>query len=191
MSLTFDAPSHTYRTSGAAVPSVTQLLGKLHSFAGVPLDVLEAARERGTAVHLACEFFDENDLDEAALDERTAGYLAGWKKFRSESRVEFTEIEQMAVHPLYRYAGKWDRGGLIDGIDWTIDIKTAAASHWCWGLQTAGYAALRGKPHSKRGTVQLRPDGTYRFKEWPDADDYPAFVSLVTLHNKAQRHAND
>ena len=45
--LTFDEPSHTYRWQGQVVRSVTQYLERLHSFAGVPVDVLEAAKKRG------------------------------------------------------------------------------------------------------------------------------------------------
>ncbi len=187
--LTFEESSHTYRLDGAVIPSVTQLLGKLHSFAGVPEDVLEAARERGTAVHKATQYFDEDDLDEEKLDPQTAGYLAGWKSFVADSRVKFTAIEAMGSHPLHRYAGTVDRIGVIASLDWIIDIKTAAASHPVWDLQSSAYAHLFGKPSAKRGTVQLRPDGKYKFCEWKDPAAWPTFLSLVTLFNWGMRHA--
>lgn len=187
--LTFDAAKHEYAFNGVRVPSVTQLLSGLHSFAGVREEVLEAARERGTAAHMAAHYWDEGDLDEAALDEQTTAYLAGWKRFVAESRPTFTGIEVMGVHSLYRYAGTVDRLAVIAGIDWVIDIKTAVASHPVWGCQTSAYAHLFGKPSAKRATVQLRKDGSYKFVEWNSPQDWPTFLSLVTLHNWGQLHA--
>lgn len=187
--LTFEEASHTYRLDGAVIPSVTTLLDKLHSFADVPEEVLAAARERGTAAHKACHYWDEGDLDEAMLDAQTAGYLAGWKAFIAESGAKFTAIEAMGSHPLHRYAGTVDRLGVIAGLDWVIDIKTAAASHPMWDLQTSAYAHLFGKPSAKRATVQLRPDGNYKFCEWKDPAAWPTFLSLVTLWNWGAKHA--
>lgn len=188
--LTFDAPTHTYRLDGEVIPSVTQLLDKLHSFAGVPLIYLEAARERGTAVHHACHYFDEDDLDEDTLTPQVRGYLEGWKKFRRESGCEIVECERMGAHPTHRFAGQWDRVLRIARTGWTGDVKTGEP-HWCMGLQTAAYGALRGAPGDKRATIHLRADGTYRFKEWADPTDWPAFVSLITLHNVAKRHSHE
>lgn len=189
--LAFEKSSHTYRWNGARAPSVTQLLDKLHSFAGVPEDVLEAARQRGTAVHRACHFFDENDLDETQLKPAVAGYLDGWKKFRSDHAVEIVECEQSGFHAVHRYAGTWDRVLRVAGDQWTADIKTGPP-HWVMGLQTAAYERLRHPvgvpPRSKRATVHLRPDGTYHLRQWTDPSDWPAFVSLVTLHNIAEKH---
>lgn len=185
--LTFDEASHTYRVDGAVVPSVTQLLGKLHDFAGVPLDVLEAARQRGTAVHKACHFYDESDLDEGRLSAQTTGYLEGWKKFRRESACEIVECEQRGVHPVHRFAGTWDRALAIADLPWTVDIKTGPP-HWVMGLQLAAYNELRHTQRIGRATVHLTADGNYKFKEWKDPTDWPAFLSLVTLHNIMEKH---
>lgn len=187
--LTFEEVGHVYRLDGVAIPSVTSLLGKLHSFAGVPEDVLEAARERGTAVHKATQYFDEDDLDEAMLDDRTAGYLAGWKAFVAMKRPQWTAIERPVFHPLHRYAGTPDRFCVMDGVESQIDIKTAAQSHPVWDLQTSAYNHAAGKPSARRYTCQLRPDGTFKLIEWKDAASWPTFVGLVTLYNWGARHA--
>ncbi len=188
MKLTFDEPTHVYRLDGRPVPSVTSLLGKLHDFAGVPADVLEAARQRGTAVHRACHFFDENDLDESQLTPQVAGYLQGWKKFRAESGCVIHECETMAAHPVHRFAGTYDRVLSFPSFsNGTLDIKTGEP-HWVMGLQLAAYNALRSEIAAPRATLHLRADGTYRLKHWVDHSDWPAFLSLVTLFNIMEKH---
>lgn len=188
MGLVFQAEGHRYLLDGQPIPSVTTLLGKLHSFAGVPEDVLEAARQRGTAVHRACHFLDEDDLDESQLTEQVAGYLSGWKRFKAESGCVIHECETMAAHPVHRFAGTWDRVLSFPTFDrGTLDIKTGEP-HWVMGMQCAAYNALRGVLPSPRATLHLRVDGTYRLKRWTDPSDWPAFLSLVTLHTLMEKH---
>jgi len=188
--LAFDAPTHTYRFAGQVVPSVTQLLDKLHSFAGVPHDVLEAAKERGTAVHVACELDDKGDLDEESVHPLVDGYLAGWRRFKAEMKPQILAIEDRGFNRLFRYAGTRDRRLLINGQPWTIDIKTSAAAHPCWGLQLAAYTRLfDGCFEDRRGTVQLRPDGTYSLLSWTDPADWPTFAGIVQLTHWSTKHA--
>ncbi len=188
--LSFDPAAHAYTFNSRPVVGVTSLLQHLHSFAGVPLDVLEAARERGTAVHAACQFLDENDLDEEqlAIDNRlVSGYLQGWKKFVAEFAPAWTAIERPVYHASFRYAGTPDRFAVIAGEPWCLDIKTAIASHPVMGLQTAAYSYAAGMPRARRATVHLGAEGTFRLKEWIDPNDWPVFASLVTLHHFKER----
>lgn len=187
--LTFDEAAHEYRLGGARLPSVTQLLQQLHSFAGVPAAVLAAAAERGTAVHKACELLDLDDLDESTVDSSLVGYVEAWKAFMRDKTPNWRHIELIAHHQTLRYAGMLDRFGEIDGDEWVVDIKTSATDHPVWGIQTAAYAHLLNKPNARRATVQLRPNGTYRFKPWTDPTDWPVFVSLVTLNSWKEKHA--
>lgn len=194
--LTFDEARHEYRFNGVVVPGVTSLLRQLHSFAGVPLDVLDRARDRGKDVHLACQLFDEDDLDEEALqrlDPEVFGYFEGWKRFMRDCEPNWTAIEQPVFHKLLRYAGTPDRfgsltwaGGPVEEAQ--VDIKTSQQSHPVWGIQTAAYNHAAGTPHRLRLTVQLRPDGTYKILPWIDPQDWPVFVSLTTLRTWKERH---
>lgn len=79
--LEFDSSSHTYRVGGVVVPSVTQILSPLVDFSMVTPDVLAAKAAIGTAVHLACELYDMDDLIEYDLDPVLVPYFEGWKKF--------------------------------------------------------------------------------------------------------------
>lgn len=196
MSLSFDSDLHEYRFGGVVVPGVTSLLQQLHSFAGVPMEVMDRARDRGTDVHLATELFDLGELDEAHLaaeDPEVMGYVRGWKCFVRDCAPNWSAIEAKVYHPIFRYAGTLDRNGDFDFdgqrvLDAQVDIKTSAASHPVWGVQTAAYSNAQGKPKQRRFTVQLRPEGTYRILEWPSPDDWPVFVSLVTLNSWKKRH---
>lgn len=194
--LSFDAASHTYRFGGVIVPGVTSLLDSLHSFAGVDWDVLEAAKHRGSDVHAACHYYDEDDLDADELkvaQPNVWAYLGGWQKFLRDCQPNWSSIEVPVFHRTLRFAGTPDRigeltykGKRVPGA--VIDLKTSAASHPCWGIQTSAYANAAGRPTARRFSVQLRPDGTYRMLEWESPDDWPAFVSLLTLRTWRERN---
>jgi hypothetical protein len=181
--LQFDEEKHAYSWNGKPVPGVTSLLKHLHSFEGIPASVLEAACERGTAVHLATEYFDLGILDEESIDSAIAGYVDAWRRFRAENDTVWSHVEAQCYHPLLRYAGTVDRVGTLNGDQWVLDIKTAVASHPVWGVQTAAYSNALQMPTARRGTVQLRKDGTYRLVEWKGATDFSVFVSLITINN--------
>ncbi len=191
--LTFDEPSHTYRLGGRVIPSVTQLLDKLHSFAGVPEEVLEAAKERGTYVHRMTEFYDQDELDIPAVPEQYQGYLKGWQAFCAEYAPVWSGIEHRGHSKVFGYAGTMDRKGTLPGRypqfqRWVVDIKTSAQPHPVWGMQTAAYRQILAEEEqlyalARRGTVQLRPDGTFKFLTWDEPSDLPAFQSLITLSN--------
>jgi len=192
--LTFDEEAHKYVYRGKVLPSVTQLLSGLHSFAGVSHEVLEAARERGTHVHSATHYFDEGDLDISSLDEQTRGYLKAWSRFTLDTDPEWTAIEVPIAHPVLLYAGTPDRRGDITlrgerVADCQVDIKTAVDSHPVWGVQTIAYDKAAGKEGRRRFTCQLRADGTYRLLEWASPQDWPVFMSLLTLRTWKERNA--
>jgi hypothetical protein len=186
--LTFDEAAHKYFWNGKPVPGVTSILQALHSFDGVPAGVLEAAQDRGTAVHLCCEYLDKGILDEDSIDPAIAGYVDAWRLFTAEMRPEWSHIEAQCFHQAMRYAGTVDRVGVLNGKRYVLDIKTSVASHPVWGVQTAAYAHALGEQTASRATVQLRKDGTYRLLEWSDAADWPTFASLITINNFLQTH---
>jgi len=191
--LTFDEPTHTYRYGGQVVPSVTQLLDRLHSFAGVDPVVLEAAKQRGTYVHRMCEYFDLDELDIGAVPDKYIGYLGAWESFVTDFGARWVGIERRGYSKLFGFAGTMDRDGTLPRRfnpqqRWVVDIKTSQQDHPVWGMQTAAYRQLLTEEDSsyalaRRATVQLRPDGNYRFITWDEPSDWPAFLSLITLSN--------
>lgn len=146
-------------------------------------------RDRGTAVHEATALDDRNDLDESSVDPVIAPYLAAWRRFRAEAKLEIVAVEQHVEHTLYAYCGTLDRivrlGG---GAEWVIDIKTGAPRPTD-RLQIAAYAlAWKGRMSLAgsgllRAAVYLRDDGTYRFSPHEDGSDGDAWLAMLADYN--------
>lgn len=187
--LRFDPETHTYTANGVEVPSVTRIIAPITGFAGAPIDRIEKAAERGTAVHLLTELHDRNDLSSvhADLAIQYAGYLGAWQDFLNDYRPKFTGIEERVYHATYGYAGTADRFCVMDRIAGVLDVKTTSRIHNETGVQLAAYleAANTQLPKRKqlthRWVVQLREDGTYDFRQFDAEDDWPCFLGLLQL----------
>lgn len=189
----FDADTHTYWLGQRRVPSVTQILQPVSDFSMVKPEVLEYKRQLGTAVHLATELYDKDDLDFGSLDTTVEAYLAGWILFRQETGFEVEKIEQRVFHPSLFYAGTLDRTGILFGDSAVLDVKTSASLMPAVGMQLAAYQeALAAGPEKtkpkKRFAVQLKPDGKYSLKEYDDPADWATFLSLKTVMAWADKH---
>lgn len=191
--LTFDEFTHTYRWRGAVVPSVTQLLGWATNFGFLSEEDLQAAQDRGTYVHKLTEFDDLGELDEEA--ERDGAHwkrLLAWRKFCADYGANWESIEEMGYSERYGFAGTLDRSGKLErkfgDRPWIIDVKSSASTSRVWGLQTAAYRQIKAERDAKwalagRAAVRLLADGTYRFDEFKDPRDWPAFAAIMTLNN--------
>lgn len=187
--LTFDAERHEYRFLGAVVPGVTQVLQPLVDFSRVSRDVLEAKRDLGSRVHYACQLADENDLDEDSVEADVEPYLAAWRLFLRESGAVVLQNEMRVFDPMLQFAGTLDNVLLLDGKKWLADKKTSISVPLAAGPQTAAYArALGDLSVTHRAAVRLRADGSYRFDALTDPDDWPAFLSCLTLHRFKEKH---
>lgn len=192
MSFEFDPEHHVYRVDGKVLPSVTQIIAPLYDFSMVREELLELARERGSAVHIACELDDQGDLDEASVDPRIRPYLEGWRRFRYDNEFEVESIEERLQHPIHGYAGTLDRVGILKGKRILLDIKTTSALHPAVGVQLAGYLDARTLANpvqliTRRYAIQLRRDGTYRLQPYDRPDDRAVFQSLLTIHRFRER----
>lgn len=185
--LAFNELLHEYRWDGATVPSVTQILAPLNDFARVPFDVLEFARERGSAVHAAIALAQADDLDEDSLDPVIVPYVAGWRLFMEETRFVAEEWERPLYHPRYRYAGTFDAAGLLGKTRAVVDFKTGLEVPLSVGPQLAAYQQLINTERQGRNPVlaryacQLPGDGGYRLEQFTRPDDWVAFQSLLNL----------
>lgn len=184
--LQFDEATHTYTLNGRTLLSVTQVLkaaGLTEYLDRIPPDVLEKARQRGVAVHAACQFLDEGDLDWNTVHPSIIGYVHAWEKFKTDTGIVFTEIEKRRYHPLYLFAGTPDRVGILNGRPCIPDIKTYEAPEW-GGIQTAGYEImLRSKeiPLYDRYAVHLKDDGKYKITQYKDSEDGKMFMACLAV----------
>lgn len=179
--LTFDEDKHEYKYNGVVVPSVTQILSMCSSYKYVNKGLLDRASAFGNAVHLATELFDQGILDEDDLDENITPYLNGWKKYKADSGIKITAIEQR-VYSRLGYAGTLDRSGSIVKQRTIVDIKTCTVVQKETALQLAGYglAAKIIRPF-KRVSVQLLPND-YKIHNYDDDEDFEIFKALLTVH---------
>lgn len=191
----FDADAHVYRLGETLIPSVTQGL----QLAGVTPNVWRSpaqarlAGERGTHVHLACEYLDRGTLDWSDLDPLLEPYVRAYEAFKADTRFLPGLIEQTGYGVVaiggerLPFGYTLDRAGIWRGRDGMgpvrpllLDLKTGSEIKPAIGVQLAGYEIgvtdpeLRGEPRD-RVAVQLRPDpkagpGTkpYRIYEYPD-----------------------
>lgn len=189
--LTFDPVGHVYKVGTRVVPSVTQTLAPLVDYSGVPAAILERARQLGQAVHTMTELYDRDDLDMDNLSDELLPYLTAWIKFRAEARFVPELIEERFHHPSLGFAGTLDRTGLINGRRAVVDIKKMLRLEPVVGVQLAAYQELcikNGVDVQDRYGLGLRADGTYRLIPFTDKQDWPTFLSLLTLRNFREKH---
>lgn len=166
---------HIYTVDGTIWPSVT---GVLHNEQFLSTEwFTDWARDRGSAVHQACHFYDEGDLDELQLDPAIRGHVDAYKRFIDENDYEPGVIETPVCNEIDRVAGTPDRVGMYKGYPGIIDIKSGAPLAW-HGLQLAGYdSCIQGR--FKRWGLYLREDGTYKIKQYEDRHDKETFRGAV------------
>ena len=183
----FDTSDHSYwlgKTRLIGVSEAIQSAG-LTDFSKIAPDVLEHARQRGTAVHQACHFMDEGDLDWATVTPEIEPYVRAWERFKKETGVELLGIEKPLFHATLGFAGTPDRVVNLYPHKGIIDLKTYAPDV-VTGIQLAGYSYLELGQQSpldapKRWGLWLKDDGKYQLTEFTDRGDEAVFLSCLTI----------
>jgi len=183
----FDEVNHLYTFQGRPVPSVSAVIRPLaqDAYGSIDPDILRRAADFGTAVHACTELLDEDDLDMESVDVAWMPYVTAYRKWKEDvgSALKICAIEERLA--CVRYAGTLDRICEIYGSPWVVDLKTTSVLHPHIGVQLAAYVALAEQTYGKplrRAALQLRRDGTYRFKEYKSVSDETVFNALLTLH---------
>lgn len=151
----------------------------------------ENACDRGTAVHRACQYFDEGALDWSTVGPEIEGYVRAYGQWRQDSGLTMEGwIECPMKDPRGLYCGTADRI-LTARPRWLVDLKTGG--HFPWhALQLAAYVNMLPDPYSyRRLTVYLAADGKYTVKEYPRAEyaaDLAVFMSALNVANFKRRH---
>jgi hypothetical protein len=176
------------------LPRVTAILeaaGLGPDFSAVPPAVLEAARQRGTAVHAAIEADHYGYAVDLAPE--AAPYLDAYRKFVAESGHEPVISETAVVHPSWGYIGHPDRVGWLLGRRILLDWKcTESPDLLAAGRQLAGYRlawnVMRpSEPIETAAVLQLKADGSYRLHEIASADHEQVFLAAVVVYQARVR----
>ena len=189
--LTFNEADHKYYLNGIPVPSVTQALSVIVDFSMVRPEVLENARIRGQAVHLATELDDQGTLDESSLAPVLVPYLDAWRLFRQQTGFVPENIEERVYNSKHLYAGTLDRIGTLEkrfAKRVLIDIKARAVMTDDIGPQLDAYARaweeMTGEDlRDHRYSVQLKPDGKYKLHHYTNPHDFGAFLGCLSIFN--------
>ena len=187
--LIFYEKSHIYMLDGERLPCVSDLCRFLHKeiYKDAPLWQMEAAADRGTAVHKATETLDKTGTAEISDD--YAPYLEAYAAFRREHDVEWELIEQPDYHSVHGYAGTIDRYGMVDGYHTLLDIKTTYTVYkpLCSASLNLYRMILeaRQKGVERLLILHLKKDGTYKLIKFDFDDAVP--LALLTLHNAMKK----
>jgi hypothetical protein len=163
-------------------------------YTGVPAEILERARVRGEAIHLAIQLHEEGDLDEASLHPDVRRGLDIYIAFKRESGYQPFAIEPEIASERWGCVGHPDSIGWIGTERTLLDFKAVAQLDLDYvDLQTAGYEVLwteknPTEPIAKRFALHLRKDGRYAFEPLKRSDTRQIFLAcLVTWHERLRR----
>lgn len=188
--LQFNEEKHEYTLGGVVYPSVSEIIAPLVDFSRIPAATLEFARERGTAVHKACELLDLGTLDPLSVDKRVAPYITAYEAFLNSFSLRWTHIEQREYHKTMKYAGTPDRRGIWREINKTrtitVDVKATYALSPSVQVQLSGYDLMAPEPSDELWSVRLCPDGT--FVRTVHKPAHSTFLSCLNIFRWKQRN---
>ena len=131
--LEFIEESHTYIKDGIILKSVTQILQELfpEKYDGIPKKILEEKSKYGTDVHKFIEIIEtKSPKQPLAYIKRyfkpniyQIESLKDYLNIKEKYNINITECEKMVSYE-YKYAGRLDLKGYVNGKSAIIDIKT-------------------------------------------------------------------
>lgn len=145
---------------------VTQLLEAFSNFSNIPKDMVEAASERGSAVHDLCNLYALDSLIEP-IPEKIKGYFESFKNWFDDHVERVIQTEERLDHSELFFTGKYDLLCTLKD-DPTkivlIDYKTSATPSKTWQLQSAAYSILiedqKDMIVDRRLVLMLQKDGS-------------------------------
>ena len=179
--------SHVYSLDGVVVPGVSECLknAALADYSQVPVGVLQAAADRGTALHEATALLDQENLDLESVDPVIQGYLLSYQLWRENARPVYRDIERWGIFDCngLKYGGTVDRIGFLEmGAEiWVLDIKTSSKRQDWWAIQTAAYDEQQDK---RRGVIHCFKDGkAAQLIEYTEDTDYSVWEACLKLEH--------
>lgn len=193
----FDSVTHSYSNNGIVVPSCTRVLDHsgLVSYDMVRREILERKGTIGRLVHLATQYYDENNLEWSSLDDATKGRTEAWMKFREDTGFVPNKIEERYIATVngMTFGLTVDREGQFRRHPAVVELKTSAAYQRWWGVQLSGYAMgvpdHEGNIRSplalfasrRRVAVQLFSNGKYKKFDFDEPTDVDVFLSCLHI----------
>lgn len=177
----FDAEAHRFTLGGVAIPGITKTLA-LTGFTD-PTWFTDEARDRGTAVHRACWFLAEGDLNWSTVDPAILPRVKQFEAFLDEYKPKLMMAERPMCSRLYRFGGIPDFVFSFGGELSIVEVKTGRGG-LAAKLQTAAQKVLieENNAHVKidrRYAFELSGNGGYKFRPHTDPGDKTMFLNMV------------
>ncbi len=137
----------------------------------------EFMRQRGTALHRACEYHDKGDLNPTTIDPEIEQPFMGYMKFLNEVEPVILAVEEQVQYKQI-YCGRLDRRVKIRGREGILDIKGQPSK--VDPLQLAGYSATFDNPMARWNLYLRVKEGDYKLVEHRDRrrDDADWFAAI-------------
>lgn len=167
------------------MPSVTHVLRFLSADAYKDIDkyVLDAAAERGTRIHEACEAYDlYGELPDYEEDYDIYNNVVAYAAFCADYQPMWIAIEEPITDG--EVAGTVDRIGKVKGITApvVVDIKSSSRIYeLSVSAQTYKYGEMYSKPCVPY-CLHLKADGTYEFRQLDIAKGQETWNVCYKLH---------
>ncbi len=147
------------------LPRVTDILSPFTDFSAVPPDVLQAAGERGTAVHEVCAAYALGLFKPVPIE--LMGYCQSFKAWFNSYVVEVLAVEEEVIHPAFGYVGHVDLIATVAGIRpkqtvCVVDYKSPVTASRSWNMQIAAYLEASKEKYGTEiaGALMLKADGS-------------------------------
>lgn len=169
-------------------PSVTEVLSPWSDFSHVPPGVLQAASERGTAVHNAC-FAYAQGLPQISIRPDVAPYVESFIRWFDRVVDYVILCEQRITDERFGYHGEPDLLVMSKHQEVIlIDVKTPVTKIKPWRVQLAAYKNLCEKFLDMKihrvGSLRLSPEGKTPRMDYYDysAQDFNVFLSALNSY---------
>jgi len=184
MCLEFDTIAHRYKLDGVMIPHISFVLEQT-GFIDKTWFKPEHA-ERGKAVHSACQFLIEGDLDWSTVHPEILPRVKGFEQFLIERKPTLILSEKPLASKEWRFSGTPDLVLEVPGdrVQWIVDLKSGA-SGIAAKLQTAAQEILVkeecGNGIYKRFVLELPKDGGYKLIPHDERMDKLMFLNALAM----------
>jgi hypothetical protein len=167
------------------LPTVTEVIAPWVDFSRIAPDTLQAAADRGTAVHSACAMHAQGMWSFVTPPE-IVGYVDSFRRWFDKMVGEVVLVEERLFDEANGFSGQLDLlVATKQGELWMPDLKTPMALSKSWRVQIAAYkflAEISGNKPDRCGSLRLRRDGKIPAMDWYEgsaAQDFNIFLSAL------------
>jgi len=183
--LNFDPEKHEYRLNNKKLPSVTEIIKDVFGFRPWWNDY---HAEKGAALHLAINYYNNGVLDWGSVDPEIHGRLLAYKRFLKETSYFIQSDETPKYSDKYLFAGTMDANFNEKNKFIIADYKSSFDPTVY--VQLGGYSIL--EPCDKCVAIILKTNGLYDLKWLKNQYEIKywqqAFLNSFAVFNLKKEH---